>query len=351
MTTPAIVLGAGGYVGAEFLRLIAQHSQLTLVAAVSDQFAGQPISAVFQHLRDKSLAQTFVARDEVTALVTSHPTLAVFCAAPHGAAAGLLDDMMHAADAAGTRLHIVDASADFRFADGERYAKVYGQVHGAPHRLAAFTSAVPELAKSSNNNHVAHPGCFATAMQLAIAPLLAANLVETRFFANGITGATGAGKTPIATTHTPERHSNLFAYKPLAHRHAPEVVNHLEAATGTRPKLHFTPHSGPFSRGIHMTVNGTARAPLTLNELRDTATRFYADAPFVRVVDGMPRLKSVVGSNYADIGLATDGEAITVCVVIDNLLKGAAGGSMQWMNRLLSFAETDGLGQSAVGWT
>ncbi|MEL7296779.1 MAG: N-acetyl-gamma-glutamyl-phosphate reductase [Pseudomonadota bacterium] len=351
MTTPTIVLGAGGYVGAEFLRLIAQHSQLTLVAAVSDQFAGQAITSVFHHLRDPSLQQAFMARDAVNELVTSHPTLAVFCAAPHGAAAGLLDSLIQTATESGTQLHIVDASADFRFADSEAYAAVYGQPHGAPQRLAAFKSAVPELAEIAADHHIAHPGCFATAMQLAMAPLLASNLAEPRFFANGITGATGAGKTPIATTHTPERHSNLFAYKPLAHRHAPEVVAHLEAATDVRPKLHFTPHSGPFSRGIHMTVNGVARKPVDLTDLQDAVAQYYADADFVRVVDGMPKLKSVVGSNYADIGLATDGEAITACVVIDNLLKGAAGGSMQWMNRLLGFTETDSLEQSAVGWT
>jgi N-acetyl-gamma-glutamyl-phosphate reductase len=188
-------------------------------------------------------------------------------------------------------------------------------------------------------------------MQLAIVPLLRADLVTPEFFASGVTGSTGAGKQPTATTHTPERHSNLFAYKALSHRHAPEVVAQAEFATGKPCTLHFVPHSGPFSRGIHMTVQALASRKLLADEVADAFNAYYVNSPFVRVVDGMPRLKAVVASNYADIGVASDGRSVCVTVVIDNLLKGAAGGCLQWMNRLFQLPETTGLTSPAPGWT
>ncbi|MEN7342464.1 MAG: N-acetyl-gamma-glutamyl-phosphate reductase [Pseudomonadota bacterium] len=348
---PVVIIGAGGYVGAEFIRLISTHPSVSLRVATSDSLAGQRVDNVMPHLRGAVGNLTFTRIDTVGAFIQSVARCVLLSAAPHGGAATVIDECMTIAENNGCALTVVDASADFRYHDAGAYEAVYGQPHGAPHRLDAFQSAVPELYEASDAEHIGHPGCFATAQQLGIAPLLASNVVEPRFFTNGITGATGAGKTPLATTHTPERHSNLFAYKSLSHRHAPEVVQQLSDATGKKPQVHFTPHSGPFARGIHMTINAIANTRITDASLKAIFEDTYRDAPFVRIVDGMPRLKSVVGSNFADIGVTTDGDAVTVCVVIDNLLKGAAGGSVQWMNRLLGFDETEGLLQASIGWT
>ena len=348
---PVVIIGAGGYVGAEFIRLISAHPSVSLKVAASDSLAGQRVDAVMPHLHGAVGNLTFTRVDAVSPFIKSVEQCVLLSAAPHGGAAKVIDECMTVAEESGCELTIVDASADFRYPDEAAYATVYGQPHGAPHRLDAFRSAVPELSNDPVVQHVGHPGCFATAQQLGVAPLLTGGVAEPRFFANGITGATGAGKTPLATTHTPERHSNLFAYKALSHRHAPEVALHLAAATGAQPKIHFTPHSGPFARGIHMTINAVAKKDVSDEVLKGIFEETYQNSPFVRIVDGMPRLKSVVGSNYADIGVSTDGDAITVCVVIDNLLKGAAGGSVQWMNRLLGLEETQGLLQAAVGWT
>lgn len=348
--TPCIVLGATGYVGGELLRLIAGHPGLELHAATSDSQAGNAIADQFPHLASH-IDSNFVSTNDAMATLAGLESAAVFSAAPHGAAAATIAATLDAAEAAGTDVHVVDASADFRYADADAYAAVYGQAHGAPERLPQFVSAVPEHLTETSTKHVGHPGCFATAMQLAIVPLLKHGLSEPNLVATGITGATGSGKVPTATTHLPERHANLFAYKPLSHRHAPEVVAHVAAATGTAPALHFVPHSGPFARGIHMTVIAPATAACHVAALHDAFTDYYATAPFVRVVDGMPRLKSVVGSNFAHIGLATANDTVCITVVIDNLVKGAAGGAVQWMNRLLGLDETTGLMQSAAGWT
>ena len=182
-------------------------------------------------------------------------------------------------------------------------------------------------------------------------PLIQSGLTEAEVFISGITGSTGSGKTPVAGTHHPERNSNLYAYKPLAHRHAPEVETLAEAASGRNTKVHFVPHSGPFARGIHVTLQAKAKAPVTEVQLRTVYADAYAAAPFVQVVEGTPRIKNVVASNQCHIGVATDGDTIVVMAAIDNLVKGAAGGAVQWMNRLWDLPETAGLDMAAPGWT
>lgn len=351
MSVPATVIGASGYVGGEFLRLIGAHPELELAAAVSDRLAGQAIASHFPHLAPLTGGQTFVSHAAATAALPAAGPAAIFSAAPHGGAASAIADVLDAAGHAGCDAHVADASADFRFRDAYRYADIYGQPHGAPALLDEFHCAVPEHSPEAAPVLVAQPGCFATAMLLALVPLTAGGFTDNRYFATGITGSTGSGKTPTPTTHSPERHSNLFAYKPLAHRHAPEVVALTEQATGTAPALHFVPQSGPFARGIHMTVHARLAEPRNADGLRAALADFYVAAPFVRVVDGTPRLKDVVASNFAHLGVATDGEAVSVFVVLDNLVKGAAGGAMQWMNRSLGFDEQAGLGAVAAAWT
>ncbi len=167
----------------------------------------------------------------------------------------------------------------------------------------------------------------------------------------GITGSTGSGRSPQPGTHHPERHSNLYAYKPLSHRHAPEIAALSEAASGRQALVHFVPHSGPFARGIHVTVQAKASQRVSDSQLRSAFESAYADSPFVSVVAGTPRLKSVVGSNYCQLGVACTDDAVVVMSVIDNLVKGAAGGALQWMNRLWGLPETTGLATAAPGWT
>ena len=248
-------------------------------------------------------------------------------------------------------VHVVDSSADFRYPDQLDYEVVYGSEHGAPNLLPQFSCAVPEHAATVATAHIGHPGCFATAALLATVPLLQSGLTEGELFVTGITGSTGSGRSPQPGTHHPERHSNLYAYKPLAHRHAPEIAALSEAASGRQAQVHFVPHSGPFARGIHVTVQAKATQRVSDGQLRTAFEKTYADSPFVSVVAGTPRLKSVVGSNYCQLGVACSEEAVVVMSVIDNLVKGAAGGAMQWMNRLWDLPETSGLETPAAGWT
>jgi N-acetyl-gamma-glutamyl-phosphate reductase len=274
----------------------------------------------------------------------------LFSAAPHGASAALVAEFLEQAQKSATQLTVVDVSADFRYQEASAYEGVYGQPHGAPELLPSFASALPEHLSHADQPHIGHPGCFATALLLAAVPLLELDLTDGIFHAVGITGSTGSGRSLSPTTHHPERQSNLFAYKPLAHRHAPEVMEICENLTGTRPNLHFIPHSGPFARGIHMTMQARLNKTVSAEEIRKALMRFYASSEFIIVRDSMPRIKDVAGSNYAHLGVACDEDSVAVFVVIDNLVKGAAGGALQWMNRKLGFAENAGLTAPATAW-
>jgi N-acetyl-gamma-glutamyl-phosphate reductase len=346
---PTLILGGSGYVAGELLRLVLGHPGLSLAGVMSESQAGGAIATTFPHLQALLGDRAFLSKEQILGLF-GQGRLAVLSAAPHGASAGLIGSLITWSRARHTDLTVVDVSADFRFATPGAYEAVYKHAHGAPQLLEEFACAVPEHMKATGRPHISHPGCFATAMLMAAVPLLKLGLVEPDLYVVGVTGSTGAGRTPIPTTHHPERHSNLFAYQPLAHRHAPEVMGICEQLTGRRPQLHFIPHSGPFARGIHMTLQAKLKGAMSADDLRGALMGFYVDSPFVTVTADMPRVKNVAGSNFCHIGAAVHAGSAAVMVVIDNLVKGAAGGAVQWLNRKLGFDETAGLTAASVGW-
>jgi N-acetyl-gamma-glutamyl-phosphate reductase len=347
---PTLVLGGSGYVAGELLRLLAGHPHLRPSAVLSESQAGSAVEAAFPHLAGCFPGLSFSNRQELPRVVEGHGILAVLCAAPHGAAAPLLDELLTIAELAGTAVKVVDISADFRFSLAPDYEKTYGHAHGAPDRLAQFRCAVPEHLAETPEGHVGHPGCFVTATLLAAVPLLKLGLVEPSLSVVAITGSTGAGRTPTATTHHPARRSNVFAYNPLKHRHEPEMRILAAAASGVDAEIHFVPQSGPFARGIYATLQARLARPATAEVVRHALADFYAASPFVDVLAEPPRLQDVVGTNRARLSVAVDGDHLVVFSTLDNLVKGAAGGAIQWMNRLLGFPETAGLRVPGVGW-
>jgi N-acetyl-gamma-glutamyl-phosphate reductase len=348
---PAIVLGGTGYVAGELLRLVLGHPRLELAAIASDSQPGEPVAKAFPHLAPACGDLRYVSLADATRAAAQHERSAVLAAAPHGVSHRLIDGLLTAASAAGGRPSVVDISADYRFADLAEYERVYGHPHGAPARAREFTCAVPEHLDRSPTPHVAHPGCFVTASLLAAVPLLELGLVEPPIFVSAVTGSTGAGRSPVAGTHHPLRHSDLYAYNALLHRHGAEINALARAAAGREGAVAFVPHSGPFARGIHATVQARLAKPLDTAGAIASLGAYYAGRPFVRVLPEPPRVKDVVASNYAHLSAAADGRTIVVMSAIDNLVKGAAGGAIQWMNRLLGFGETEGLAAPAPGWT
>jgi N-acetyl-gamma-glutamyl-phosphate reductase common form len=349
--TPAIILGGTGYVAGELLRLIAVHPHLKVAAVLSESQPGGQVSAAFAHLRSAYPDLKFADLLEIEQLMRRTPVSALFSAAPHGVSAAIVDRLLSAAAAAGSRVHCVDISADFRFSTREAYEAVYKHPHGAPARIAEFTCAVPEHMQKSPTPHVAHPGCFATATLLASVPMLALGLTDSRLFVTGITGSTGSGRKPVEATHHPHRHSDLYSYGALSHRHVPEIAACAKLATGIEAEINFVPHSGPFARGIHVTVQARLKKRMDSSQAVQALKSYYKDCPFVGVIDSAPRVKDVATSNYSNLSAVTNGNSIAVMSVLDNLNKGAAGGAVQWMNRLLGLAETTGLTTPAPGWT
>ncbi len=357
---PTAVLGASGYAAGELMRLLAFHPRLRLTTAISRSRTGEPVTAAFPHLRGVWDDLDFSDDEDLDDLLEVPPeggrrnpsrAVAVFSCLPHAKTAARLDALLAQAESRGTKLHLVDLSADFRLPSPADYERVYGGTHAAPHRYGAFTCGLPELTAETPAGAVAHPGCFTTAVTLACAPVQALGLADPCYRVAAITGSTGSGRSPSATTHHPERHGNLKAYLPLAHRHAPEMEMLLGRLGGERPEVVFVPHSGPWSRGIHATVHLDLRREMSSKELALSYLDFYDRAPFVSAGVEPPRLKDVVATNRCRIGVVADGRRAVVFSVIDNLTKGAAGGAVHWMNRLCGFEETTGLELPGVGWS
>lgn len=347
----AVVIGATGYVGGELLRLIHAHPVLQLAAAVSSSRNGEAIGKSFPHLAAAYAQDVFANPYSWAEKLDRGIDLALFSAAPHGASADAVDAALEAANRRDLKVHVVDSSADFRYDDAAAFEEVYGTRHPHPKLLRDFFCAVPEHEASIPAKHAGHPGCFATAMLLASVPLAKAGVADDTIFVSGITGSTGSGKSPQDGTHHPERHSNLYAYKPLAHRHVPEVERLLEKASSRNIQVNFVPQSGPFARGIYVVVQAKLADDLHADDVASEFDKQYAGCEFVRMVDGTPRLKDVVASNYAHIGVSVQNGSVAVTCAIDNLVKGAAGGAIQWMNRLWSLPETSGLTMSPPAWT
>jgi N-acetyl-gamma-glutamyl-phosphate reductase len=351
---PVAVLGGTGYVSGELLRLLAGHPRFAVVAVASTSQAGEPVVKAFPHLAGTVLDPLVFSRiEDLPRPAASGVPLGVLAATPHGETAAPLNALLARAERAGVDVRAVDLSADFRFADAARWEAIYGRPHGAPERAATFACAVPEHWQGEVPRFAAQPGCFTTAVTLAAYPLLALGLADpaAEIFVSAVTGSSGSGRSPSATTHHPERRSSLHAYAPLAHRHEAEMRRLLAPACGgVEPEIAFVPHSGPFVRGIHATLRIPLAEPLAAAELAARIAEFYREAPFVSVSTAPPRLTEVVGTNRCRIGVAARGRTAVLLSAIDNLVKGAAGGGVQWLNRLFGLPDDTGLRLPGLGW-
>ena len=330
---PVLVLGGTGYVAGETLRLLAGHPVFEIASVVSESSPGQRVDDAFPHLTGAVSDRSFVTMEDAMAQIVDGPEWAVVSALPHGAAAERIAQTLAAADKAGVTAKVVDLSTDFRFAEPS----------------SGFFCGLPDLEKETPDAHIAEPGCFTTAATLATSPLVAGGWIEGPVIANGVTGSTGSGRTPKPGTHHPDRHSGMWAYEPVRHRHSREMQM-LIGRFGPMEEFVFLPHSGPFARGIHMTVTARLAREAVATELVDAMNTLYAHTPFVSASTRLPSVKEVVGTNRCHLGVAVEGGRVVVTSVIDNLTKGAAGGGVQWLNRLFGLPQETGLVNLGVGW-
>jgi N-acetyl-gamma-glutamyl-phosphate reductase len=303
------IIGGAGYTAGELVRLLVNHPEAGIAWIHSESQAGK---AVAEHhpglVGDTDLVFTDVVDLEGIDVL--------FLCSAHGKSRSFWEE--HPCPQG---LKVIDLAQDFR---DESDGYVYG---------------LPELnrARISGAQKVANPGCFATALQLALLPLAKAGLLEGDIHVQAVTGSTGAGVKPSATTHFSWRSNNLSAYKVLTHQHLAEIRRNL----GVGENLHFIPVRGDFTRGI-FAVAQTASS-LSLEEVRALYEAFYADAPFTWVLPGEADLKQVVNTNKCLISLEVVQGQLVVTSVIDNLLKGASGQAVQNMNLMFALPETAGL--------
>ena len=309
------ILGAAGYTGGELIRVLSGHPGAEIVFANSESNAGNLVSDVHEGLTgDTDLRFTSEMPFERVDVV-------FFCFG-HGKSEAFLRE--HTIP---SHVKIIDLAQDFRIKGDHDY--VYG---------------LPEINRETicQAQHVANPGCFATAIQLALLPAAYLNLLKEDVSVNAITGSTGAGQKPGATTHFSWRADNLSIYKPFEHQHIAEIRQSLRQVQGyLDASIDFIPYRGPFARGIFATAVVRTKAPEA--DIVEAYRDFYRDAAFTHYCDQPLDLKQVVNTNKALVHVEKHGDKLLVTSCIDNLLKGAVGQAVQNMNLMFGLDETAGL--------
>lgn len=335
--TRVSVVGGGGYVGGELLRLLLFHPHVTVAQVTSTSRSGRFVSMTHPNLRG------------VTELKFTHPDRLATCdvlftALPHGLAAARIDALAPLAE------RIVDCSADFRLRSADAYRRWYGSEHPAPSWLPRFVYGLPERCRTalSTAHYASGVGCNATATILALAPLADAGLLD-RVVADVKAGSSEAGAQPSESSHHPERAGAVRSFMPTGHRHQAEI----HQALGDGFELSFSVTAVELVRGVLVTAHCFLKEPVEARDLWSLYRSRYGDEPFVRLVSQrtgihrFPEPKLLAGSNYCDIGFEVDpesaGNRVVVVAALDNLMKGAAGSAVQAMNVMLGWSETAGL--------
>jgi N-acetyl-gamma-glutamyl-phosphate reductase len=339
------VLGASGYTGADAVRLLARHPDAELSALTANTHAGKAMDEVYPHFFPLDLpALTEWEKVDWTALD------AVFCGLPHGTTQEIIASVLKANPA----IKILDMSADFRLRDQATYAQWYGHQHRALELQSEAVYGLTELYRDriSAARLVACPGCYPTAVLLALVPLVKAGLVDAHdLVIDAKSGTTGSGRGLKQNSLFAEAGEGLSPYSIASHRHAPEIEQEISVVAGSEVTVNFTPHLIPMSRGelctCYVRLDGAG-----VDDLRAALEETYIDEPFVHVAKAgaMPQTQNVRGSNHVQIGVFADrikGRAIVIST-LDNLVKGSAGQAIQNMNLMFGWPETTGLEQIAL---
>lgn len=310
------ILGAAGYTGGELIRLLLNHPEAEIVFANSESNTGNLVADVHEGL----LGDTDL---RFTSEMPFDKVDVVFFCFGHGKSEQFLRE--HTIPA---HVKIIDLAQDFRLAAPDN-DYVYGLPEINRERIAAA-------------QHVANPGCFATCIQLGLLPAAKLGIVKGDIAVNAITGSTGAGQKPGATTHFSWRNNNMSIYKAFCHQHVPEICQSLKQVQGELDaEIDFIPYRGDFARGIFATE--VVKTDMPIEQIVEAYKAFYKDAPFTHYVDNAIDMKQVVNTNKALVHCDKFGNKLLITSTIDNLLKGAVGQAVQNMNIMFGVEETMGL--------
>jgi N-acetyl-gamma-glutamyl-phosphate reductase len=336
------IVGGTGYTGVELLRLLVLHPQAELVCITSRSEAGTAVAQMFPSLRGR--VDLAFSEPNPGLLATCD---VVFFATPNGTAMGMAEDLLRA----GARL--IDLAADFRLKDPAVWERWYGMPHAVPRLLQEAVYGLPEVNREAIRKArlVANPGCYPTAVQLGLLPLVERELVDLgRLIADAKSGVSGAGRKASVGSLYCEAGDSLKAYAVPGHRHLPEIRQGLEAACGRPVGLTFVPHLTPMIRGIHATLYGILQRPEV--DLQLLYEERYRAEPFVDVMPAgsHPDTRSVRGTNLCRVAVhrPPDTDTVVVLSVIDNLGKGAAAQAVHNMNLMFGLDERAGLEQLAL---
>ncbi|MEB0012863.1 N-acetyl-gamma-glutamyl-phosphate reductase [Glaciimonas sp. Gout2] len=333
------IVGGTGYTGVELLRLLATHPQVQLMAVTSRKEDGTPIADMYPSLRGR-IALSFSSPENAHLEACD----VVFFATPHGVAMAQAPALL----AAGVK--VIDLAADFRLQDTAVFEKWYKLSHNCPDLLREAVYGLPELNRAAIKEAriVGNPGCYPTTMQLGLAPLLKAGVIDaSNLIADCKSGVSGAGRKAEVTMLFSEASDNFKAYGVSGHRHLPETLEQLSKLTKDKVGLLFTPHLVPMIRGMHSTIYTRLNQKIDNVALQALFEDTYKDEPFVDVMPfgAHPETRSTRGSNMLRIALhrPNDGDTVVVLVVQDNLVKGSSGQAVQCMNLMFGLEETTGL--------
>lgn len=337
------IVGGTGYTGVELLRLLANHSEVSVEVITSRSEEGMPVADMFPNLRGHyDLEFTVPDVDRLAACDV------VFFATPHGVAMSMAPALVDRG------VRVIDLGADFRIKDVPLWEKWYKLDHSCPDLVEKAVYGLPELNREQIKDAqlIACAGCYPTATQLGFLPLLEAGLVDTRrLIADCKSGVSGAGRGASVGTLLCESSESFKAYGAPGHRHLPEIRQGLTWAAGKPVGLTFVPHLTPMIRGIHATLYSTLKDPVD-SGLQELFEARYANEPFVDVLPAgsHPETRSVKGSNFCRISVhrPQDDDTVVVLSVIDNLVKGASGQAIQIMNIMFGLKENAGLTNVAL---
>lgn len=330
------ILGGTGYTALELMRILLRHPRARVTAVTSRQETGH-LSVVHPSLA----GQLDLNLENLSPEQLANRADVVFCCLPHVASMETVPKLL----AAGLR--VIDLSADYRLTDPAVYEQWYGHVHTDPTRLGSTVYGLPELFADAIRGQqlIANPGCYTSTSILALAPLLCGEYVEpTGIIIDAKSGVSGAGRTPKTNTLYAECNESFSAYSVGTHRHQPEIEQVLSKASGLAVDVIFQPHLVPMDRGILATIYARPAKPASDKELLSAMRSFYANKPFVRVIDGLPATKDSAFTNFCDMTVRVVKDRVVVVACLDNLIKGASGVAMQNFNLMCGFPETTALG-------
>jgi N-acetyl-gamma-glutamyl-phosphate reductase len=336
----ASIIGGTGYMGFELLRLLVRHPQVQLREVTSRSNAGTRISAAHPALNG------FIEEDFVADLTKPADNDIVFVAAPHGASMDIVPSLIHA----GCR--VIDLSGDYRLGNIDDYEKWYGKKHTDSANLAKAVYGLTELnrTKIAKAQLVANPGCYPTGALLALIPAAKANAIGGDVVVDSKSGTSGAGAAPGDFTHHPSCASNVLPYKVGKHRHTPEIEGTLKSIGANFGEFSFTPHLVPLVRGIQTSCYVRLSKGVKIEGVLQKYQEFSKKNRFIKIVEGTPRITSVMGSNYCHISVAMASKNLLAAFsVIDNLCKGGSGQAVQNMNVMFGLDEETGLDAPGLG--